>query len=191
MCHTQANSDETITAPAHDDTSSSMSDSGYSSATSTDNLFELYVPAPDHASREETFLWHIATRNFFAWESDKPLVGATMGQALIELLQRMCLFRSDKADNVHDLLAYASRLGYLDFRECPDYALAFLHFAEHYRLRDLWIDAFAHCVGMNDRLCLSPEFDVCLHRPYLFRIYADKCPAHQQSHQGAHYSRVS
>jgi hypothetical protein len=29
---------------------------------------------------------------------------------------------------------------------------------QHYKIRDLWIDSFAHCVGMNERLSLSDEF---------------------------------
>ncbi|KAK3216937.1 hypothetical protein GRF29_1g1462448 [Pseudopithomyces chartarum] len=33
-----------------------------------------------------------------------------------------------------------------------------LYYAEHYKLRSVWMDAFAHCVGMNERLVLSPEF---------------------------------
>lgn len=161
MCFAQTTPEGSGTPRTSDcDSSSSLSDSGYSSVSSADTTFELYVPAPEQASREDAFRWHLATRNFFAWASDKPLVGATLGKTLIELLQRMCLFRLEGADNVQALLAYAERLGYLDFRDCPDYALAFLNFAEHYHLRDLWIDAFAHCVGMNERLCLSPEFDV-------------------------------
>lgn len=162
--------------------SSNLSDSGYPSASSADVGFELYVPAPEHVDREDTFLWHVATRNFFAWVSNKPLVGATLGQALIGLLQNMHLFRSERADNVHDILAYAERLGYLDFRHCPDYALAFLNFAEHYRLRDLWLDAFAHCVGMNDRLCLSPEFGVRPNRPHAWIMNANTSPGHQQGY---------
>ncbi|GAB7354033.1 hypothetical protein MBLNU459_g4616t3 [Dothideomycetes sp. NU459] len=161
MCFAQTTSERSSLPRAFGahGSSSSLSDSGYSSASSPDNTFELYVPAPDYASREDAFQWHLATRNYFAWVSDMPLVGATLGKSLIDLLQRMTLFRSERADNMQDLLSYAHRLGYLDFRHCPDYALAFLCFAEHYRMRDLWTDAFAHCVGMNDKLCLSPEFD--------------------------------
>jgi len=91
---------------------------------------------------------------------DKPLVGASLSTALIDLLERMLMLRSATINNVQDCLAYAERMGYLDFSHSPDYALALLRFAEHFQLRDLWIDAFSHCVGMDDSLCLSPEFDV-------------------------------
>ena len=72
----------------------------------------------------------------------------------------MHLFRSGQINNNLDFLKYAETQGYRDFVECPDYALATVFYAEHYKLRDLWIDAFAHCVGMNEVLALSPEFAV-------------------------------
>ena len=55
---------------------------------------------------------------------------------------------------------YAEQQGYLDFVDCPNYALAMLQYAEHYKLHDVYVDAFAHCVGMNDDLSTSTEFDV-------------------------------
>lgn len=139
--------------------SSSYSDSEFSFTLANTAKFELYIPAPEDAMREDAYRYHITSRNFFAWMFDKPLVGTTLGKTLIDLLERMLVFRSETADNVKDLLAYAERQGYLEFSHSPDYATAFLQFAEHFQLRDLWIDAFAHCVGMNDSLCLSGEFD--------------------------------
>jgi hypothetical protein len=81
---------------------------------------------------------------------------------MIDLQERMCLFRSGLVDNHREFLAYADAQGYRDFVDFPDYALAMLYYAEHYKLRDAWIDAFAHCVGMNDKLVLSPEFPVSM-----------------------------
>lgn len=92
---------------------------------------------------------------------DKPMVGSTLGAAMIDLFDRMELVRPDSLDNLSDCLDYADRMGYMDFAHSPDYALAFLHFAEHFQLHDLWVDAFVHCVGMNDNLSLSHEFEVC------------------------------
>jgi len=57
-------------------------------------------------------------------------------------------------------MSYLEDMGYLDFAHSPDYALAALYYAEHYELHDLWVDAFVHCVGMNDELSISPEFEV-------------------------------
>jgi len=128
------------------------------STSSTHTEYELYIPAPDDALREEAYSWHIITRNFFAYITNKPLVGAKLGKAFIDLLERMQLFCPNKTSNSQDLLKYAQRQGYSKFVNRPDYALAFLNFAEKFKLRGLWIDAFAHCVGMNDQLDLSSEF---------------------------------
>jgi hypothetical protein len=38
-----------------------------------------------------------------------------------------------------------------------------------FKLRPAWIDAFAHCVGMNESLSLSPEYAVRIHRNVIFR----------------------
>jgi hypothetical protein len=132
-----------------------------SAPTSSTNIVELYIPAPEDASREVSFNWHITTRNFFAFVFGKPLVGKNMGQAMVDLQERMRLFRSGRVNNHQDFLDYAENQGYRDLVECTDYSLAMLYYAEHYKLRDVWIDAFAHCVGMNDTLSLSPEFEVC------------------------------
>lgn len=132
---------------------------GAAAPTDIPSTCELYIPAPDNSSREDSFQWHVATRNFFAFIFGKPLVGAHLGKSLIDLQERMHLFRSGQTNNHEDFMAYAEKLGYLNFVNCPDYALAMLHYAERYQLQELWIDAFAHCVGMNDNLCLSTEFE--------------------------------
>lgn len=90
-----------------------------------------------------------------------PVVGNSLGEALIALLDRMALFRFDSTENQDDVLAYLDNQGYTDFRECPDHSLAVLRFAERFEYRELWTDAFVHCVGMNDDLILSAEFEVC------------------------------
>lgn len=122
--------------------------------------YELYIPAPEDAKREDAFQWHITTRNYFAFISGRPLVGSHLGKSLVDLQERLHLFRVGDHDNQSDLVAYMEDMGYLDFVDCPDHALAVLFYAEHYQMRDLWIDAFTHCVGMNDLLCLSTEFEV-------------------------------
>jgi hypothetical protein len=124
------------------------------------SFVELYIPAPGHASREEAFNWHVTTRNFFAYVLGQPLVGRHMGQAFVDLYERMELFRSGHVNNHQDFLTYAENQGYRDLVECTDYALASLFYAERYKLKDVWIDAFAHCVGMGDSISESPEYAV-------------------------------
>lgn len=124
-------------------------------------IYELYIPPPPTAEQGETFLYHTATRNFFAWIFWKSLVGNHLGGALVGLLNSMDQFRSDGEDNVQAIMDYMDEEGYADMRSQPDHALAILFFAEHFHFRDLWIDAFAHCTGMNEKLIFSPGFEVC------------------------------
>ncbi|KAF1841871.1 uncharacterized protein K460DRAFT_409313 [Cucurbitaria berberidis CBS 394.84] len=131
---------------------SSLSNSNRGSST-----VQLFIPAPEATSREDSFNWHITTRNFFAFLLGKPLVGEHMGQAFVDLQERLRLFRPD-SNNHQDFLEYAENQGYRDLLECTDYALASVYYAEHYKLREVWIDAFAHCVGMSESLALSPEY---------------------------------
>ena len=74
----------------------------------------------------------------------------------------MIELRSEGEDSVQDLLDYMDEEGYADMRNSPNHALGVLFFAEHFRFKDLWIDAFSHCTGMHERLAASPGFDVSL-----------------------------
>jgi hypothetical protein len=130
------------------------------SANRGQSIVEVFIPAPEELSREDSFRWHITSRNFFAFLLGKPLVGDHMGQAFVDLQQRLHHFRPSHPNNHQDFLDYAENQGYRDLVECTDYALASLYYAEHYKLRDIWVDAFAHCVGMSDSLALSPEYVV-------------------------------
>ncbi|KAF2157516.1 hypothetical protein K461DRAFT_289823 [Myriangium duriaei CBS 260.36] len=131
------------------------------SSTGLDNqIIDLYFPAPSHLSSKDTLSFHLTTRNLFAWIMEKPLVGNSLGRAMIELYQRMVSVRPSTEDNLDDCVAYAERMGYLYMTNQPDYALAMLAFSEKTGHEQIRTNAFVHCVGMNDMLCLSPEFDI-------------------------------
>lgn len=151
--------------------------------------YEIFIPAPDHAMREEAFAWHITTRNFFAFVFGKPLVGAHLGKALVDLQRRLQMFRSEEVHNYDDMVSYLEKIGYLNFDHNVDHALAILYFAEHYKYHDLWIDAFAHCVGMNDKLDESSEFEVSLGCNAI-RGTTNNSKAHITYHQGPHYESI-
>ncbi|KAK5941380.1 hypothetical protein PMZ80_006658 [Knufia obscura] len=114
---------------------------------------ELYIPAPITSSVDAVFDHHITTRNFFAWLYDLPLAGRTLGVSLVALKERIDQYRDacDPILNKREIIAYAESQKYLDFRECVDHALAALLLAEQLRQGDMWIDAFAHAVGMSHR----------------------------------------
>jgi hypothetical protein len=120
--------------------------------------YELYIPAPPAAERRQVMFHHITTRNLFAWIFKKPMVGPHLGGALVALLHSMNEFRAAGADNIEDVLEYMDQEGYADMRNQPSHALAILFFAENFQFRDIWIDAYAHCAGMNEILADSSEF---------------------------------
>ena len=93
---------------------------------------------------------------------DLPVVGDSLGGALIALLERLNIFRPNQAQNEDDMLAYFASQDYVDFRDCPDHSLALLNYAEVCQNRDLWTDAFVHCAGMYDDLTISAEFEVTI-----------------------------
>lgn len=126
--------------------------------------FELYIPAPAGVARQEAYLYHLATRNFFAWVFGKSLVGSHLGTALVGLMNSLNEFRCEGEDNTQAMMDYLDEEGYYDMAENPEYALAVLFFAENFKFKDLWIDAFAHCAGMYERLYAYPEFEVCMNK---------------------------
>lgn len=138
---------------------SHSAESGGSTGQPNSRNFELYIPAPPKVEREQAFVFHSATRNFFAWVFGKSLVGSHLGGALVGLLNSMNEFRSPGEDNVQAIMDYMDEEGYADLRNSPDHALGVLFFAEHFQFKDMWIDAFAHCTGMHDRLASSPGFE--------------------------------
>lgn len=133
---------------------------GRSSLEYTAGRYDLYMPPPPTAEGEQKLLCRTGTRNFFAWICGKPLVGESLGQALVGLLNSMSEYRGLNVDNVEDILDYMEEGGYADLGGSPVHTLATLHFAEHFQFENLYTDAFAHAVGMHDEVILSPEYKV-------------------------------
>ncbi len=140
--------------------SSNSSDGGYFGDFPRADEYGIYIPAPARLSPVEAFSYHLTTRNLFACMVGKPVVGFTLGQALMDLLDRMNVLNQSGDENEAVVLAYMDHVGYLDFRECPDHALAVLNFAERFEIQELWTDAFVHCAGMDNRLIDTTEFEV-------------------------------
>jgi hypothetical protein len=79
-------------------------------------------------------------------------VGESLGWALVNLVERIQEWVFPATHAIQEVVQYADLLSYTDFVDLPVNALAMLYFAETYKERALWIDAFAHCVGMIDSL---------------------------------------
>ncbi|KAK4460175.1 hypothetical protein QBC42DRAFT_109696 [Cladorrhinum samala] len=121
---------------------------------------ELYTPAPATANSKETGLHYLAIRNLLAWAFRKPVVGEHLGVTFISLLNSLREFRCPDEDNMDSILAYMDEQGYLDMANQPFHALAMLHFAERFRLKDLYTDALCHCVGMREQVNSIPEYQL-------------------------------
>ncbi|KAI0425926.1 hypothetical protein F5Y09DRAFT_346197 [Xylaria sp. FL1042] len=121
---------------------------------------ELFIPAPPIADKRHSYNYHLATRNLFAFICRRSMVGEYLGTTLITLMRSLYRFRTPNVDNVQDLMSYMDEEGYLNLNSQPTYALAILHLAEAFQLRELYIDAFAHCCGMSARLFLAPEYQL-------------------------------
>ncbi|KAG8414589.1 hypothetical protein J3459_014251 [Metarhizium acridum] len=120
---------------------------------------ELFIPAPPNADKKQVERHQLLMRNFFAWVLRRSLVGETLGEALIGLLNCMHEYRSGgKVDNAADIIGYLDEKGYLCLAGQPAHALAVLQLAETFRLKDLYLQALAHCVGMRDMLLCRREF---------------------------------
>ena len=137
-------------------------DSGYSSGLSTiseleNAIYNIYIPTPAGISREEAFSYHLTTRNIVAYAIGTPVVGEKLSIALLRLWRRLREWLPDQPLRPN-FVGYLKTQGYLSFAENAEHALACLKFAEEARFRSIWIDAFAHCAGMHERLDLSPEF---------------------------------
>lgn len=96
-------------------------------------------------------------------------------------------YRSPGEDNVGDLMSYLEEEGYLDFAGQPSFALGILCFAEQMQLHDLYIRAFAHCVGMTDSISANAEYMVSIkpiETPDLQQIntVAESIPSHKEPH---------
>ena len=91
--------------------SSPYGDQGYSK---TSDESYLYLHAPQHLNREESFAYHVITRNFFAWLMGVPIVGRDPVSALLALKDRMDLWRDEGSDNLKAICDYIHQQGYGD-----------------------------------------------------------------------------
>ncbi|KAI1265173.1 hypothetical protein F5Y18DRAFT_60874 [Xylariaceae sp. FL1019] len=121
--------------------------------------FQLFIPAPPQSEKRQSYNYHLATRNFFAFIFRRSMAGETLGSALIGLMHSMAQFRSQTANNEDDLLNYMDEEGYLDMNCQPNHALAMLRLSEEFQIRELYINAFTHCCGMAN-LLLGSEYQL-------------------------------
>jgi hypothetical protein len=139
---------------------SNPSDSEYDSCTLSSprlQTYDLFLPAPADLTKDQAFTYHVTTRNYFALLTNQALVGEKLGLALVDLWQRTREWQPTD-DATSTLLSYCDQQGYLSLAENVTHATAILTFSERAQIQELWTNAFAHCVGMHDRLDLSADY---------------------------------
>lgn len=135
--------------------------------------YDIYFPPPFPSDKAGIMKHNLATRNFLALLADKPLVGPTLGQTLIDLVDRLDVWvpegqpdpmsMSPMSDNVRRVLDYLLRREFDDMRNSPELAAGMLVFAERYQIVSIWQEAFVHCVGMLGRLEGTTEYKEISH----------------------------
>ena len=79
--------------------------------------YYLYLYAPPELGKDDAFQYHVTTRNFVAWMLEKPLVGVDPTTAILDLKDRMEIWRDHGADNLKALHGFIRRQGYSDSQE--------------------------------------------------------------------------
>lgn len=121
---------------------------------------EIHFPAPDGASRIEILRHHITTRNFFALLLNKPLVGLTFYQAVIDLHERLLIFMPRDSGCTDLVRGFLTRNRLHNVCNDPVAAAGLLAYSEDAAVRWLegWREGFVHCSGMYTKLQELPEF---------------------------------
>ena len=121
---------------------------------------KIHFPAPDGASRIEILRHHITTRNFFALLLNKPLVGLTFYQALIDLHERLLVLLPREASCTEVIIRYLTRLSLHNISNDPAAAAGLLAYSEddEVQWQEGWREGFVHCSGMYTKLQGLPEF---------------------------------
>ncbi|KAK5989861.1 hypothetical protein PT974_08123 [Cladobotryum mycophilum] len=121
---------------------------------------ELYIPAPPSSTELQAHHHHQTIRNLLAWVLGRPMAAEHLGAALVGLRRSLQEYRSTVDTDDSDLMEYLRQAGYLNMAEEPSYALAILHLAETFRMKELYAKAFPHCVGMYGLLTSCPEYQL-------------------------------
>ena len=126
--------------------------------------YEIHFPPPE-GCKTTILRHHITTRNLLAMLLNKPLVGLTFYQALVDLSQRLQLVMPQGTDCAHLLITYLSASHLINVSNNPAAAAGLLAWCEDSSVqwRDGWRESFVHCCGMYARLKDIPVFQDISH----------------------------
>ena len=121
--------------------------------------YEIHFSAPDGASRIEILRHHITTRNLFALLLNKPLVGLTFYQALVDLHERLLMLMPREINCSKMMKEYLVRNNLHNVCNDPTSAAGLLAYSEDDEVQwpEGWREGFVHCSGMYSKLRELPE----------------------------------
>jgi len=82
-------------------------------------------------------------------------------------------YREPRSNNTEDLLAFAEARGYAQLAHQSDNAVAMLVLAERQQMKPMWLNAFSHCIGMNDVIEGAPDYEVCCSRAIVLNLVSN------------------
>lgn len=122
--------------------------------------YEIHFPASDNISKMDLLRYHTTTRNFFALLLDKPLVGMTHFQALMDLFERVKLYMPPDCNPCEKMVKFLLQNRLHIVANDPGAAAGLLAWSEDEEVRwqEGWREAFVHCVGMYGQVQRRPEY---------------------------------
>ena len=122
--------------------------------------YRIHFPAPEDVSRMELLRYHTTTRNFLALLKDKPLVGMTYFQALMDLFERVKLYMPPDCNPSEMVVAYLLKNHLHNIANDPGAAAGLLAWSEDVEVQwqEGWREAFVHCTGMYTQVQGRPEY---------------------------------
>ncbi|KAG8533817.1 uncharacterized protein KY384_001558 [Bacidia gigantensis] len=118
---------------------------------------DIYFPAPLEASRLDILRYHLTTRNVFALLLNKPLVGLTFYQALVDLQERLEDL-APTSPSAETIINYLIRNRFHNVSNEPSAAVGLLGWSEDNLWLEGWREGYVHCTGMYSKLRPMPEF---------------------------------
>ena len=124
----------------------------------------VHVPPPPNAGRLDVLRHMLTTRNLIALLIDKPLIGLTFYQALVDLQERvddLKLFPGVTSAQV--IIRYLVRNQFHNVSNVPAATAGLLAWSEVNLWQEGWREGFVHCSGMYGQLRIMPDFQNISH----------------------------
>lgn len=118
---------------------------------------EIHFPAPGDASRIEIPGHYLTTHNLFTLLMNRPLVGLTFYQALVDLQERLETIMPEGVSSAQYLIRALIQIHLHNVSNDTAAAAGLLASSENVFSKEGWREAFVHCTGTYSQLREMPE----------------------------------